>query len=182
MSPALVQLSRCSNGCKLVGFCITPAVDHPAGGRYNSIMISMLALLAIVSLDQGATEWRQARTGTGYELALGAQPEILLQCTPGSRTVRLNVDGLYTGDGPEPRRLRIASGRTRATVPLRFDGSGNRGGAFAADIPISSPALTAFARTGRLTLSVLNGQVERDARTAAERAAISGFFASCRRR
>lgn len=145
-------------------------------------MLSLLPLAALAMTAQDDGGWRQARVGAGYELAHGAQPDILLQCTPGRRTIKLNVDGMYTGDGPEPRRLRIASGRTRTTVPLRFDGNADRGGSFAADLPLGSPVLTAFGLTGRLTLDARNVRIQGDARTAPERAVIAGFVTFCRQR
>jgi hypothetical protein len=146
-------------------------------------LITLIAL-AVASQAADSVGWRQTAGAAGYELAFGEanadHVDILFRCSRrGNRTVRLNVDGLYTGDGPEPRRLLIESGRSRTRVALRYDDQSRPGGVFAAIVPIGSPALAAFARTGQLTVSARNGEIEGNARSAPDRAAITRFFSLC---
>jgi hypothetical protein len=151
------------------------------------MLIALLSFLALSQVSPDNVAWRTTTGASGYELALGEagadHVDILFRCARrGARVVRLNVDGIYTGDGPEPRQLLIESGRARARVSLLYDDGSRPGGVFAAIVPLASPALAAFARTGRLMLSAGNGEIEGHARSASDRAAIGSFFALCRGR
>ena len=147
------------------------------------LMMSLAAMIALGQDSADAIAWRETSSGAEYLLALGEagadHVDILMRCARTRRSaVRLNVDGLYTGEGPEPRRMSIASGRARAIVALHYDD--RPGGAYAASLALGNAALRAFARTGRLVLSAGNVEIDGNARTEADRNAISGFFARCR--
>lgn len=146
-------------------------------------LIVALALAATAQPADGGTRWRANEGDREFQLFNGPasdRSDIVFRCARrGGSVVRLSIDGLYTGDGPEPRRLTVRSGRYRITAALGPDRTSRSAGTFAATIPLASAPLAAFARTGRLTLQARNIEMSGDAGTRLERMAIARFFRSC---
>lgn len=133
--------------------------------------------------DATAYAWTQVTEAGGHYLLYGAGTDdisVSFRCSlTGARDARLLVYNAYTGDGAEPRRAEIFSGRTRQ----RLTGALNPRisvSAFQAQVPLGSPVLAAFARTGDLTADVGTYEVEAPAPAGPQRDAVARFFRLCR--
>ena len=138
-----------------------------------------LSLLAQAGSQPASETWRESVTRHGTILSVGepANATIQIRCVrPG--VVRAYLAGLYTGEGPEPRRVIISSGRARSAYRLQF-GLDAEGG-FSTDVPVRSAPLVAFGRNGALTFAAAGAELDGNATTPAEIQTISRFLRRCR--
>ena len=99
--------------------------------------------------------WRESESPTGAVLSIGDPDSAMIQfrCVrPG--TLRMDLAALYTGEGPQPRRVVVESGRVRASYRLT-DGADDQA-RFGADLPAAAPVIDASrgrssVRPGRAT-------------------------------
>jgi hypothetical protein len=103
---------------------------------------------------------------------------IMFQCRRKSATVSFATD-LRTG-APGPGVVRFQSGRAKGRYAARLEKSELTDGWVAmGDIPLLDPVLAAFEKTGLIS-QIEDRVFAQNARSAAERAAISRFFSICR--
>lgn len=147
---------------------------------------AMLFATAAGAQEPGVrSQWTTGVEGGGRYLTL-AQPDaeevdLQLRCPArGATSVSFRVWGIHGGDGPTPRRVTIASGATRATVPVTFRPDEMTADGYDGSLPLSSPVLATFARSGRFSISAGQAAVGGAAATRAERAAVARFFTGCR--
>ena len=140
----------------------------------------MIALVAALMLSlqadaEAAESWRESNSGHRAVLSFGeaANALIRLSCArPG--VIRADLSGLYTGEGPEPRRVVVESGRVRGSYPLFFND------AFSAEMPVTAPVMRAFGRSARLRFAAANVELTGDATQSSESRTVSAFLARCR--
>lgn len=143
-------------------------------------MIAFAAFLSLLGQAVPAAEsWRETATEAGEVLSLGEPDNAMIQIRclrPG--LLRADLAGLYTGEGPQPHRVAVESGRTRASYPL-LEGA-DAEARFSAEIPAAAPVVASFQRNGRLNFRALNVHLEGEAASPSEIAVIAGFLARCR--
>ncbi|HST35742.1 MAG TPA: hypothetical protein VLK25_03830, partial [Allosphingosinicella sp.] len=104
-----------------------------------------------------------------------ANAVISLRCVrPG--ILRADLGGLYTGEGPEPRRVRAASGRVSASYPLTFGDAG-----FTAEIPVSARVMQAFGQSGRLRFTAAGAELAGDAPGPSDVQVVAAYLRRCSR-
>jgi hypothetical protein len=139
---------------------------------------AVLLLLAQAETPPASEAWRESASDGGTVLSSGDPDHALVQFRCVRRgVVRAYLGGLYTGDGPEPHRVTVRSGRARSVYRLQ-SGVDNQGG-FSADIPIQSSTLVSFERSGELSFVAAGAEVGSERATRAEIEAISAFLRRC---
>lgn len=142
-------------------------------------MLFAAVALLLVQADTAEYAWRVTDTDHGPVLSEGDPQSAMIQMRcirPG--VVRTYLAGLYTGDGPEPRRVTVSSVRARAGYRLRY--RADSAGGFSADIPVGSGPIMSFARNGRLTVAAAGSELSGDVTTAEELQIVAGFLLRCR--
>jgi hypothetical protein len=138
-----------------------------------------LSLLGQAQLVPPSETWRARASERGTILSFGEPDNAAIQIhclRPG--ILRIYLAGLYTGDGPEPRRVAVRSSRVRGSY--RFVYGADADGGFSTDIPAGAPVMVAFERNGNLSFEAANAEVGGNATTPAEIRAISAFIRRCR--
>lgn len=101
--------------------------------------------------------------------------------SPSNGRVEFSALNVWNGEGPRPRGVTLFSGAAQVVPNGRIEPNEMTGYAFEGELPATSPALLAFARTGALTLRADDSVEVANARAAAERRAIQNFFGLCGR-
>lgn len=123
-------------------------------------------------------KWRQSSSSLGTILSSGDPDNALVQFRCVRRgVVRTYLAGLYTGDGPEPRRVTVTSGRARSVFRLQY-GVDALGG-FSADIPIQSRVMVSFQRNGALTFTAAGAEIGGDPASPVGIEVIAAFLRRC---
>lgn len=150
---------------------------------------SLTAAAVLLAASSAAAQdirpaWTQVSEADGHYLTL-AVPEsddVWLQLRCGLRSparVELSAYTVPPGEGP-PMDATLSSGDV--SIPLRLRALPNEmtGESWEDALPLGSPVLTAFARTGELRLNVGTLELDHGAPTAEERAAATRFLRLCR--
>lgn len=142
-------------------------------------MMALVTLILSLSAQApaGSTGWQESPSDRGPVLSYGAAANapISLRCVrPG--ILRADLGGLYTGEGPEPRRVRAASGRVSASYLLSFGHSG-----FTAEVPAGDRVMQAFRRSGRLRFTAAGAELAGEATGPAEIQLVAAYLRRCTR-
>lgn len=144
------------------------------------IALSCAALGSCVSAPTGSGfVWSfQHNEGEGPKLAYGAPASdnvvLMMTCEPGAQRVDVSLMG-----GSPQGGLVLASGDARQTLPADLVASPGVGQMIQASTRTASAPLTAFARTGELSLVDRGRTVKLDA-SPVEQRGVSRFFEACR--
>ena len=142
-----------------------------------------LLLAGTAEARQTTYAWTQVTESGGHYLLYGAGTDdisVSFRCAlSGAREARMLVYNAYTGDGAEPRRAEIVSGRARQSLRGALNPRISVS-AFQTQVPLSSPVLGAFVRSGELTVDVDSYEAEAPAPTGPQRDAVARFFRLCR--
>lgn len=130
------------------------------------------------ALSSDALAWNFYTEGSQAKLAWGRPNSddvgLMLTCNAHSRQVMLTSDG-----APGERQLQLVSDNVTSKLPVRLEKDAmSEGGVLEAWAPLADGALSAFARSGRLTL-VRQGARYTMSASDSDRAAVRSFFKAC---
>ena len=138
----------------------------------------MIAFAALVLLFQSSPPgWQESPSDRGPVLSFGplANAPLSMRCVRPS-IIRVDLGGLHTGEGREPRRVRAQSGRTSASYPLVFGDNG-----FTAEIPVSARVMQAFGQSGRLRITAAGAELTGEAAGPSEVQVVAAYLQRCAR-
>jgi hypothetical protein len=143
------------------------------------IAIAAALISVLAALGDLPETWRESVSEDSAILSLGepAAAAIRMRCVrPGMP--RIDLASLYTGEGPQPRRVVVAGSTGRASDPL--SNGADDSGRFSTDISVAAPVMLSFGRSGQLRFRAKSAHLSSGAARRPELQAISAFLRRCR--